>query len=67
VGSYAYVADSQGGLKIIDVSDFTGNSNQAPTNLTLSTSTIAENQIIGTVVGNLTTTDPNTGDTLLIA
>ncbi|MFN5954999.1 MAG: DUF4347 domain-containing protein, partial [Dolichospermum sp.] len=63
VGSYAYVADSQGGLKIIDVSDFTGNSNQAPTNLTLSTSTIAENQIIGTVVGNLTTTDPNTGDT----
>ncbi|MFN7659804.1 MAG: cadherin repeat domain-containing protein, partial [Dolichospermum sp.] len=29
----------------------------------LSTSTIAENQIIGTVVGNLTTTDPNTGDT----
>ena len=63
VGSYAYVADSQGGLKIIDVSDFTGNSNQAPTNLTLSTSTIAENQIIGTVVGNLTTTDPDTGNT----
>ena len=37
--------------------------NQAPTNLTLSTSTIAENQVIGTVVGNLTTTDPDTGDT----
>ncbi|GCL41287.1 DUF4347 domain-containing protein [Dolichospermum planctonicum] len=60
VGNYAYVADSVGGLKIINVSEF---NNQAPTNLTLSTSTIAENQIIGTVIGNLTTTDPNTGDT----
>jgi hypothetical protein len=60
VGNYAYVADSEGGLKIIDVSEFT---NKTPTNLTLSTSTIAENQIIGTVVGNLTTTDPDTGDT----
>ena len=37
--------------------------NQAPTNLTLSTSTIAENQVIGTVVGNLTTTDPDTANT----
>ena len=60
VGNYAYVADYESGLQIIDVSEFT---NKAPTNLTLSTSTIAENQIIGTVVGNLTTTDPNTGDT----
>ncbi|MFO5439548.1 MAG: cadherin domain-containing protein, partial [Dolichospermum sp.] len=60
VGNYAYVADDVGGLKIINVSEFT---NQAPTNLTLSTSTVAENQIIGTVVGNLTTTDPDTGDT----
>ncbi|WP_196803199.1 cadherin domain-containing protein, partial [Dolichospermum circinale] len=59
VGSYAYVADEYGGLKIINVSDL----NQAPTNLTLSTSTIAENQVIGTVVGNLTTTDPDTGNT----
>ncbi|MEY2915063.1 MAG: hypothetical protein RLZZ184_4372, partial [Cyanobacteriota bacterium] len=63
VGNYAYVAANEGGLKIINVSDFTDNTNQAPTNLTLSTSTIAENQIIGTVVGNLTTTDPDTGDT----
>ncbi|MBS3029212.1 MAG: DUF4347 domain-containing protein [Dolichospermum sp. DET50] len=60
VGNYAYVADDYSGLQIIDVSEFT---NKAPTNLTLSTSTIAENQIIGTVVGNLTTTDPDTGDT----
>jgi hypothetical protein len=60
VGNYAYVADYYSGLQIIDVSEFT---NKTPTNLTLSTSTIAENQAIGTVVGNLTTTDPDTGDT----
>ncbi|MDD1426127.1 cadherin domain-containing protein, partial [Dolichospermum sp. ST_sed9] len=60
VGNYAYVADAHGGLKIINVSEFT---NQAPTNLTLSTSTVAENQIIGTVVGNLSTTDPDTANT----
>ena len=64
VGNYAYVADYEGGLKIINVSEFTSPSlNQAPTDLTLSTSTIAENQAIGTVVGNLTTTDPDTGNT----
>ena len=60
VGNYAYVADDESGLQIIDVSEFI---NKAPTSLTLSTSTVAENQIIGTVVGNLTTTDPDTGNT----
>jgi hypothetical protein len=60
VGNYAYVTDYDSGLQIIDVSEFI---NKAPTNLTLSTSTIAENQIIGTVVGNLTTTDPDTANT----
>ncbi|MFN9172750.1 MAG: DUF4347 domain-containing protein, partial [Dolichospermum sp.] len=60
VGNYAYVADSGSGLQIIDVSEFT---NKAPTNLTLSTSTVAENQIIGTVIGNLTTTDTDTANT----
>ncbi|MBS3026116.1 MAG: DUF4347 domain-containing protein [Dolichospermum sp. DET50] len=59
VGNYAYVADSDSGLQIIDVSEFT---NKAPTNLTLSTSTIAENQVSGTVIGNLTTTDPDTAN-----
>ncbi|MDB9485781.1 SGNH/GDSL hydrolase family protein [Dolichospermum circinale CS-537/01] len=39
------------------------NVNETPTNLTLSTSTIAKNKIIGTVIGNLTTTDPDTGNT----
>jgi Ca2+-binding RTX toxin-like protein len=37
--------------------------NQAPTNLSLSNSNIAENQVIRTVIGNLTTTDPDTGST----
>jgi hypothetical protein len=60
VGNYAYVADYDKGLQIIDVSEFT---NKTPTNLTLSTSTVAENQIIGTVVGNLSSTDPDTGNT----
>ncbi|WP_231387362.1 ExeM/NucH family extracellular endonuclease, partial [Dolichospermum circinale] len=36
--------------------------NQAPTNLILSTSTVTENQTDG-VIGNLTSTDPNTGNT----
>jgi hypothetical protein len=62
VGNYAYVADYEGGLKIIDVSDFTL-ANQAPTNITLSTSNIAENQVIGTVVGNFSSTDPDSGNT----
>jgi hypothetical protein len=60
VGSYAYVVNNSG-ITIIDVSEFT---NQAPTDFILSTtSAVAENQIIGTVIGNLTTTDPDTGDT----
>ncbi|MDX2230105.1 MAG: putative Ig domain-containing protein, partial [Leptolyngbyaceae cyanobacterium bins.349] len=38
-------------------------SNQAPINLSLSNTSIAENLPSGTVVGTLTTTDPNPGDT----
>ncbi|MBE9220435.1 DUF4347 domain-containing protein [Dolichospermum flos-aquae] len=62
VGNYAYVAAADGGLKIIDVSEFVP-LNQAPTNITLSNSNIAENQVIGTVVGNFSSTDPDTGNT----
>ena len=63
VGNYAYVNNIDG-LKIIDVSEFTNSPiNQAPTNLTLSNSNIAENQAINTVVGNFTTTDPDTANT----
>ncbi|WP_051289625.1 cadherin domain-containing protein [Dolichospermum circinale] len=39
------------------------NVNERPTDLTLSNSTVAENKAVGTVVGNLTTTDPDTGNT----
>ncbi|MFM7559041.1 Ig-like domain-containing protein [Cylindrospermopsis raciborskii] len=39
------------------------NVNEAPTDLTLSASTIAENQASGTVVGNFSTTDPDAGNT----
>jgi hypothetical protein len=39
------------------------NVNEVPSNLTLSNSTIAENQAINTVVGNFTTIDPDEGDT----
>ena len=40
-----------------------GNVNEAPANLTLSNSSVAENLSIGTQVGTLTTTDEDTGDT----
>ncbi|MFO0108712.1 MAG: cadherin domain-containing protein, partial [bacterium] len=54
----------QGGLSFekqltIGVTDV----NETPTNLTLSNSTVSENQILGTVIGNFTTTDPDTGNT----
>ena len=62
IGNYAYVADGDGGLKIIDVSDLTL-PNQAPTNLSLSNTSIVENQAIETVVGTITSTAPDTGNT----
>jgi uncharacterized protein (DUF2141 family) len=37
--------------------------NRTPTDLALSSTTFAENQIIGTVIGNFTITDPDTGNT----
>ncbi|MFM6129345.1 MAG: cadherin domain-containing protein, partial [Sphaerospermopsis kisseleviana] len=36
--------------------------NQAPTDLTLSNNTLPENQPLNTLIGNLATTDPNTGN-----
>ncbi|GCL44268.1 DUF4347 domain-containing protein [Dolichospermum planctonicum] len=36
--------------------------NETPTNLLIDTSTVAENQVIGTVIGNLISTDPDTGN-----
>jgi subtilisin-like proprotein convertase family protein len=37
--------------------------NTAPTDISLSPSTVAENQPVGTTVGTFSTTDPNSGDT----
>ncbi len=39
------------------------NVNETPTNLVISNSNIAENQVVGTVIGNFTTTDPDAGNT----
>ncbi len=53
-----------GGLFVISV--FTvnvTNVNEAPVDISVSPSTITENQPVGTTVGNLVTNDPDTGDT----
>ncbi|MDD2782018.1 LamG-like jellyroll fold domain-containing protein, partial [Sulfuricurvum sp.] len=39
------------------------NVNEAPTNISLDNTSVAENQPSGTTVGNLSTTDPDTGNT----
>jgi hypothetical protein len=41
------------------------NVNEQPTNIALSNSSVVENQPSGTVVGNLSTTDPDAGDTFV--
>jgi len=41
--------------------------NEAPTDILLSSSSVDENKPIGTVVGSLSTTDPNAGDTFTYA
>ncbi len=46
---------------------FTTTPNSAPTDLTLSPSSVAENASTGTTVGTLTTTDPDVGDTFTYA
>ncbi|TAE53821.1 MAG: hypothetical protein EAZ76_00720, partial [Nostocales cyanobacterium] len=50
------IIDNANGLKMVS-------ENQAPTNLTLSNLNIAENQAIGTVIGNLSTTDTDANNT----
>ncbi len=52
------IADESWGLDNVKVS-----SNSSPTDLSINTNTIAENALSGTVVGDLLTTDLNTGDT----
>jgi hypothetical protein len=43
------------------------NVNEAPTSLGASATTVAENQPVGTTIGTLTTTDPDSGDTFTYA
>src|SRR5436190_17848218 len=43
------------------------NVNEAPTDIALSASSIAENQPSGTTVGTFSTTDPDAGDTFTYA
>ncbi|MFM6077436.1 MAG: putative Ig domain-containing protein, partial [Dolichospermum sp.] len=58
------IATDKDGANVSDIFTlYVENVNNAPTNLTLSNSTVAENKIVGTVVGNLSTTDPDTGNT----
>ncbi|MBW4694871.1 MAG: DUF4347 domain-containing protein [Lyngbya sp. HA4199-MV5] len=59
-------ATDRGGLSTTTSFNLTvnsGSTNQAPTNLSLSSTRIAENLASGTTVGTFTTTDPNPGDT----
>jgi uncharacterized delta-60 repeat protein len=56
----------QGGLSFEKVFVVTvTNVNESPTGLTLSASSIAENQAVGTTVGTFTTTDPDAGNTFV--
>ena len=58
------LTDGDGGTSAnYDVSAFVTAVNDAPTDLALSASTVAENAANGTVVGTVTATDPDTGDT----
>lgn len=66
-GADTYDVLTQGAatLEVQQGVDITGitQANQAPTDLALSSSSVAENSPAGTVVATLTTTDPNPGDT----
>ncbi|MBR8826408.1 MAG: VCBS repeat-containing protein [Gomphosphaeria aponina SAG 52.96 = DSM 107014] len=55
--------DGKGGTYQKELIIAVNNINESPTNITLSASTIDENKPVGTVVGNLTTTDPDAGET----
>ena len=62
VGSYAYVADASNGLVALRIGQ-----DLPPTDISISASSIAENQPVGTVVGNFSTTDPDVGNTFTYA
>lgn len=61
-------ATDQGGLTFekqftISINDVAETSNSAPTNITLSASSISENNSVNAVIGTLTSADPDAGNT----
>jgi hypothetical protein len=67
IGTYtvqATAVDKAGNIFTGGATTFTFTAaNQAPTDISLSNSSVAENQASGTTVGTFSTTDPNGGDT----
>ena len=62
--SFTYtVSDGNGGTDTATVTITINGVNDAPTDISLDNSSVAENQPPGTVVGGFSTTDPDTGDT----
>ena len=50
-------------IAVNDIEEGVLPTNQAPTDISLSSTSIAENQPVGAIVGNLSTTDPDADDT----
>jgi uncharacterized repeat protein (TIGR01451 family) len=62
--SFTYtVSDGNGGTDTATVTITINGVNDAPTDISLDNSSVAENQPSGTAVGGFSTTDPDTGDT----
>jgi uncharacterized repeat protein (TIGR01451 family) len=62
--SFTYtVSDGNGGTDTATVTITVNGVNDAPTNISLSNSSVAENRPSGTTVGSFSTADPDTGDT----
>jgi|CXWL01.1.fsa_nt_gi hypothetical protein len=57
------VSDGQGGTDTQAIAVTVADANEAPTDLALSANTVAENAANGTVVGTVSGTDPDAGDT----
>ena len=66
--SFTYtVSDGNGGTDTATVTITINGANDAPTNISLDSSSVAENQPAGTVVGGFSTTDPDAGDTFVFS
>jgi hypothetical protein len=62
--SFTYtVSNSNGGTDTATVTVTINGVNDIPTDINLDNSSVAEDQYYGTMVGNFSTTDPDTGDT----